>query len=625
MRRLLLVLITLVSAPAAFGCDTPEAPFLSDLRLATTCGFASASVAMGDESAFAAWHMTRAGFGSISGTSYGARLDESGRLAVPVQSNYGGGLGRPIIVSDGRDFLLVTYAYGSTFARIVRASGDATSYVTLTTSSIAPFTNPGFSGNAFAVWTGDEYLVVATEILRDAITNVYRPRVVAVTVSRDGMAGRVSVIADGTIVEGVARAARGRSLVVWRRGDVLELAFLTGSILSSSPSPLPGVTAPLSMAAGEKEFVVVTATGALRLDANGVPSGAPFPIAADMVTPRVVAEGDHYLVIWNSSMRIRAARITSTGVMPSFDIGDGKLWSVASNRERTIVVFGTPCGAIASRSIPRDAVAPTDESILSIDPIMQTTPRLIATDRGHQVSWLENRALLTRFVKDDGTFGDVLIVTTGEDDPFKYQVYATRVAADGTVLQRVLLSREGEDGFNAVTGSDGSQWVVAWRNGSTSLVSVAMPHDDLRIQSRRTDAVITTGVAFISAVSGGADPAIIWQDRTDRTRLHAFFVKDEADVVVAESNDIIDGVRIADDEVFWNERGAPSWRILSAPLSRSASPLREHACFLVPHLNFDIRNGAIGAVAYNDGPRLRIQLMEKRPPVRRRAVRTSGF
>jgi hypothetical protein len=158
--RKLLLAVTLLCSRSLFGCDAPRGIALDELRYAVSCGYSPAAVAATGSGAFAAWHMTHAGFGTISGTNYGLPLDANGHAALPAQVDYDGGIGRPVIATDGRDFLLVSYAQGATGARVVRADGTATPSITLTPLAVSSLTNTGIDARAFAVWTGSDYLVM---------------------------------------------------------------------------------------------------------------------------------------------------------------------------------------------------------------------------------------------------------------------------------------------------------------------------------------------------------------------------------------------------------------------------------------------------------------------------------
>ncbi|MCU1244729.1 MAG: exported protein with glycine-rich C-terminal domain, partial [Acidobacteria bacterium] len=605
---------------------------------------------------------------------------------LPGQQGYGGGLGAPSLATDGHDFLLLSYRAGTTDARIVRADGSAGAALPLTSSGVGAFTTTGVGGGAYAVWTGSGYLVVITAVVENAMGS-YRGQIVALPVSADGAAGEIAVIEDDAEAIGLAPAGPGRALLLWRKGGVVQTGLLTGTALSGTAT-LGGVSGEVSVAAGDRGFLLANGSTAILLDAGGAPSGSPLALATDGALPRVVWDGESYLAVWSTLPRaMHAARISATGVLSApFDLGEGSVWSASAAGGRTIVVYATSCLAVASRTIGRGERQAGPESLLSLQPAAQTAPQLVATLLGHQVTWMDGATLRTRFITGAGELGDVmtlsewglttpkavelaggsaviwsepgtglhlarfdsgghllgqhsfpastfvfsvsvasvdgqlLIVTAGEEVAPAYEVYATRVSGDGDLLERRLLSPPGSDGYNAVAGGDSRHWLAAWRNWANQVVVVTMDRDDLRLQSRTSGSLPTQAVAFLEGITAGPDPAVIWDDHTDLSRLHASFLEGpQSDVVMGAATDGVYSVEVRGDEVYWNVVGASS-RILSAPVLRTPVPPLERGCLStnVPTA-FATRGGAVSALAYGTGGRLFVQLPPA--PARPRAAR----
>jgi hypothetical protein len=683
--RKLALAVVFFAARAACPCEVPRGVALSDVRSVVDCGYSTAAVVATESGAFAAWHFSHAGFAIVTGTNYGLPLDGGGRPVLAAQQGYDGGLGAPSLATDGHDFLLVTYRTGTTDARIVHADGTAGAATNLTSSGVGAFTSTGVGGGAYAVWTGSSYLVVLTAVVKNA-AGAYRGQVVAVSISAGGAAGELALIKDDAEAIGLAPAGAGRALLLWRQGGAVQAGFLTGTTLSS-PTTLAGVSGEVSVATGDRGFLVANGSTALLLDADGAPSRPSFAIPTDGGQPRVVWEGDGYLAVWSTLPRaVHAARISADGVLSApFDLGEGSVWSASAAGGRTIVVYATSCLAVASRTIGRGERQAGAESLLSLQSARQTSPQLIATFLGHQVTWMDGTTLRTRFITSDGELGDVvtladgsvttprsveleggsavvwsqpgtglhlarfdsaghllgehsfpastfvfsvsvasvdgqlLIVTSGEEVAPAYEVYATRVSGEGELLERRLLSPPGSDGYNAVAGGDSRHWLAAWRNWANQVVIVTMDRDDLRLQSRTSGNLPTPAVAFLEGITAGPDPAVIWDDHTDLSRLHASFLEEPTDVVMGEATDGIYSVEVRGDQLYWNALGSTS-RILSGTVLRTPAPPRERGCLStnVPTA-FATRGGAVSALAYGTGGRLFVQLPPA--PARPRAAR----
>lgn len=642
-----------------FGCDAPHSFPLLETRYVPDCGHWNAVVAVSDDGAFAAWHFTHVGFGTVTGMNFGAPLDEQGHARVNEEIRYNLS-GMPSVASDGRDFLLVVSDSIGTRGMIVDRDGNASDAKTIAPSHTA--------GRAAAIWTGSDYLIV-------------NPDLVAARVARDGTVTNVD-----TLTTGATLGALTDGLVIWKRGATYEAAPIGGAAVSL---PIPS-SAVVNVASSGSGFLAVFMepggrVAALRLDANGHPAGTVIEIATESMPstfldqPQVTYEGGSFLVVWdNGTSIIHAAHVpASSGASSSpFVVANGVIWSAAPSRDGTLLAYSVGCGSIATRVIGRGADNGTAESIVSMRASAQASPRIAATPLGHQVLWFEGNTLYTRFLSGGGSAGPVrrltngvslnsaiiasrggtavvfsddstlnlvrfdaagnptesavlpsthfifsislaavgdelLVVTSGEEESFKYEVDAVRV---GSSVQRVVLSRPGEDGFNALAGGDGAHWYAAWRNGSSQLVSIEMVPGDLRQQTRFDIRLPTNLNATLGAILAGKDPAVVWTNGN----VHATFIHSSLDFALAAANAI--DVRVFDGDVYWSESGATT-RILSAPITKTPAPsATERACLAKTMIGiaYDVHNGVVDTIVFPDGAQLRVQ---ERAIARRRPVR----
>jgi len=660
MRRTALFFL-LVFSRVIFGCDAPHGFPLIETRYVPDCGFNRAVLAVSDGGAFAAWHFTHVGFGTVTGTNYGAPLDEQGRARVNEEIPYAF-LGSPSVASDGRDFLLVINDSTATRAMVVDRDGKAGALQLVASSHTG--------GQAGVVWTGSEYLVVNLDLA-------------AAHVSRDGTVTNVNQLTTGATL-----AALTNGLVIWKRGATFEAAPIGGAAVSLPAIPS---TASVNVASSGNGFLAVFIdtngrVAALRLDISGNPIANPIEIASESLVstlidpPQVAYEGGSFLVLWdNAGSIVRAAHVPATNGAASapFVVANGFIWAATPSRDGTLVAYGTGCGSIATRVITRGANNGTTESIVSMHASAQTSPRIASTALGRQVLWFEGNSLYTRFIGGSGSAGavmrlsnnvtfhaaivaisggtaivfdddrslrlarldaagnltgvgtlpstsitfsislaavgdELLVVTSGEDELFKTEVDAVRVSDS---LQRVVLSHAGEDGFNAIAGGDGAHWYAAWRNGSSHLAAIEMPRGDLRQQTRFDTTLPTSVSGTLGGIAGGGDPAVIWTNGN----VHATYFHSGLDILLAAAVNAF-GVRVIDGDAYWIET-SPTTRILSAPVTRTpASAAVEKACLAksLIGIDYEIRNGAVSAIVYPDGSQLRV---EERGVTRRRASR----
>jgi len=624
------------------ACDAPHGVPVTDVHYVPDCGFNNAALAVSDDGAFAAWHYTHAGFGTITGTNYGAPLDANGRSRVNEELPFDGFSSQPSIASDGHDFLYVLSHSGQTSVNLIHADG--------TVEPSQPIAVPKVDGKALVVWTGSDYLVVTPDLM-------------AIRVSRVGHPGNVN-----TLTTGATLAALSKDLVIWKRGSTFEAAPIGGgAAVSLSIPPTSWVSLAGSLAVFEDQSGRV---GALRLDSGSVVEIATEAASTFIIPPQVAFDGDSYLVIWNSANVMRAVRVSTNGAVSApFTIGSGTISSAVPTRDGIMIAYAAGCGFIATRTMARGTSTTSKESVVSLHADSQIGPRIAATQYGHQMIWYESNVLYTRFVSTSGPTGPVtrlsqssfsahgnivpfmggsaivwddggairlarfgaagnlvaesdpipfeqfifgvalaasgdelFVVVEGEQALFKKEIKVARIDANGALLQEAALSNPGEDGFDPIAASDGTRDYAGWRNGGNQLVVVEMPRNDLRQPTRFMTNLPSLNTATVGAFVPGDDPLVLWTNGD----VHAVHYRSELDELLANGRAF--NVTVFGNRAYWIEVGTTT-AIRSAPISRTQSPTDE-ACFnaTIYNINFDIRNGAIDAIAYANGPQLHVQL-----------------
>jgi len=648
MRRVAPVFLLFFFARVLVACDAPHGVPVSDINYVPDCGFNHAALAVSDDGAFAAWHYTHAGFGITTGTNYGAPLDAAGRSRVNEELPFDGFTSQPTLASDGHDFLYVLSHSGQTSVNLTHAGG--------TIEPSQPIAVPKADGKAMVVWTGSDYLVVT-------------PDLQAVHVSRDGHPGSVNILTTGATLAALTKDLviwkRGS---VFEAAPIGGPAVL----LPIPPAASVSLEESLAVFADQTGRVAALRLDRSGITVGNAIEIAQEPASNFIVAPQVAYDGDSYLVLWQSGKLIRAVRVSASGVVGTpFAIGDGILESAVAARDGAMIAYDASCSAIATRTIARGTSSVSAESIVSLHADAQNSPHIAATALGHQTIWYESNVLYTRFVSTSGPTGPVtrlsesnysahgtvvsflggsavvwddgptievarfdaagrlivdaapipsmpfifavsvavsgdelFVVAQGEHDLFKYEVHGLRIGADGALLQEALLSNPSDDGFDAVAGADATRDYAGWRNDSNQLVVVEMPRGDLRQSKRFTTTVSSpSSAAAVGALVPGDDPLVLWTNGD----VHATHYRSGLDEILA--NGYAFNVRAIGDRAYWIEIG-PRTVIHSAPIFRIAPSATDEACLdgAIFNIDFDVRNGAIDAIAYASGPQLRVQL-----------------
>lgn len=680
MRTLAVVL--LFAARAFASCEPPHGFSISGQHYLPACGYDSAAFALNDHGGFAAWHHSSLFFGSVTSANYGAATDASGRMDDESESFISSGLGLPQIATDGHNFLLVTYDFGTTKVAAIGPNFGLSGGSVLTSGgSSAP--QGADDGNALVVWTGRSYLVLTTRI--DRLPALHYS-VLGATVQSDEVSGTIRLTMDNAILKALIPAGAGRALAIWKRGGVFECAMIAADGTASTPTridAIPPTATSISVAYDGIGFAAAFAdhgrVAAVRLD-----GGPAIELDTNGSRPNIVWDRDAYVVVWNNGASILATRLNGSPVAIA---GQGFLYAATESRDGVVLLYATGCGAIVSKVVGRS------DSVLSLVRGQQQDPQVVTVATGHQVTWVENGTLLfTRFIASDGTLGNVvqlddrgllgprlgspsvfasagfqggsvivwgwsdlhvarfdalghqigetralpapyiteviklatsadetLVITTGYDKNVHGEANAVRVDANGMALQQALLSGPDDSPYIAFGAGDESQWIVAWGDPLGHGAAIVMPHGDLRMQSRTSLTLPDVGVPpTVGDVVAGNNPAVVW---TSPPFVYATFVLTQTNVLLGSVDNSVSDPRVIGGDVFCKSRNASSSRIVSMSLRGEPSAPRERACVAQNlALEFDVRDGEVDAIAYVADGLVRVQ-PKPHIPARRHATR----
>jgi hypothetical protein len=657
MRRIAALFLLLFSR-VIFGCDMPRGVPVSDLRFVPDCGMGSASLAVSAGGAFAAWHFSHVGFGFITGTNYGSPLDAVGRSKVDTELPLQGANAFPSLASDGHDYLLVLSDNVASRATIVHPDGSSGPLQTIAT-------NDGW-GIVGLVWTGSDYLFVNHSLTAvrlspaGVVTNVNVLTMGAtlaalangIVIWKRGMSVEAAPIGGPAVSLPMIPATATMSVASSGHGFLVVFTDTDGRVgaqrLDIGGNPIGGVIEIVREAASPSpatpqvafegdSFLALWQSGwsvrAAHVSASGAVS-APFIVAANAVIWSAVPSRDGTMIAYGAGCGAVATRVIGRGansgtpesvvslradvqsnpIIAATALGHQVVWHESSSLFTRFVSSSGPTGPtmkLSSDLTINASIIPFAGGTVAVWDDGSNAPvrlRIARFNAGGNMIGEPLTIPSTAFVFSISiaAAGDeLLVVTSGEDDVFKNEVDAARLDASLNVLQRVVLSNPGEDGYYAPAGGDASRWFAAWRDGAAQLVVVEMAHGDLHQQTRFSTTLATSVSAYLGGILPGDDPAVMWTD----SNVHATYYHSGLDILVAGAN--VTAPRVIGSEAFWLELTPTTTRILSAPISKSTAPAAtERACLAIPFsgLGFDVRNGAIDAIAYPDTPQLRVQL-----------------
>lgn len=258
------------------------------------------------------------------------------------------------------------------------------------------------------------------------------------------------------------------------------------------------------------------------------------------------------------------------------------------------------------------------------------------SDGGAAVVWAETNGTLLRFARFDSsgnrvfsdisvplpatmTISSVSIAEMSDSILVAYQgvmnrhpeVHGVLITGPGLVQQDVLLSNSSDEGNDVTAGTDGLNWMIAWRSGRGGQATIIeTPRTDLRSQTRRDITLPSTTTPHITAAGQGN---IYW---TEQSALDGNFVVHRtnlngSDSVLANSQQEITTVRFIGGIPYWTTRTQSSVTINAAG---GFTGCFDTSSLSGADVEYDIRNGAPGAFVYFDGTQLRVQIAGPQVP-----------
>jgi MYXO-CTERM domain-containing protein len=429
------------------------------------------AIAFNGDAFLLAWQDSRAGNTDI----YAMRLDAAGATLdggdFAVASTPNDEI-QPAVASNASDFL-VSWCDNSSFGVYdVYASRVSAAGVVADPAGIALTVGPTHALLPSIASFGDDYLVawhqyrnVSWDVLAAIVTAAGTVAVNQITLARTAQEYEPAIASNGTTF-----------LVTWTDGRTHDSSAydIMGARLSASGTMLDPAGIAISRAQGDQKLSAVTSNGtdylvawqdqrngtgvdvfASRVTAAGVvadAAGLAVTVAAeDQTSIALASDGNDYLVAWqelHGALDIYASRVTATGIVADpggFVVSNAydhqRSVSVASTGSQYLVTWETNFGIYASRVSTAGAVldptglpiAPYDSAHRNPSVASNGTDYLVAWQRGYNNS---------------------------------HDIYATRVATDGTLLDPnpfEVAFATGEQ-TDAVVASDGADYLVMWQD-----------------------------------------------------------------------------------------------------------------------------------------------------------------
>jgi hypothetical protein len=410
VKQITIALFLLLVLRPVFACDTPQGKAVATPQTVTACEYLDAAVGLNEQASLGIYAWQFIGFGLSGGAVTTSPTTLNGTYTALPQT-VDALVASPSVATDGTDFLLVEYSSGATATRIMHAdgsSGPRNVIIAASNANNAGSTVNNNGGSAAVVWDGNEYIVLTTEFVRPAPDVAAVPKVVSATVRRDGSLASIGVIADNAVLLTGVRAGSSAE-AIWRRNGVLEAGpALPQQINTASYVTLPNSDASVAAAANNGSSIVValgTSSGVniITADTNFNNRNLKTVNAIQPNGLEVVPDGNDFLVLQSdAALTARATRISGGNPGASFALTNGIVVAAASNSRGTIVMSTHGCGTIASQFIARGATTASAATDLTLKAAAQTDARLIPTNAGHQLTYIENHALFTQFVDNSG-------------------------------------------------------------------------------------------------------------------------------------------------------------------------------------------------------------------------------
>jgi hypothetical protein len=560
VKQISIVLFLLVVLRPVFACDTPHGLAVATPQTVTACEYLDAAIGLNEQSALGIFGWTSFGFGTTSGAITAAPITLNGNY-TKLQSTIDGLIASPAVATDGTEFLLVEYASGTTATRLMHADGTANArnvIISATNGNSAGATINSTGGNAAVVWDGNEYLVLTTEFVRPAADVNAVPKVVSIIVHRDGSVGTSGVIADNALLLTAVRSGSS-AVAIWRRNGVLE----AGPAVPQSINTGSYITLPISDASGAAAanngaaiaVVFATNAGVQLLNADSGFGGRNAKSVNNLTAAglEIVPDGNDFLVLQSDpGLNARATRISGGNPGATFALASGGVVGAASNSSGTIVAATHGCGTIASQFIARGATTASAATDLTLKASPQTDARLIPTNNGHQLFYLENHILYTQFISNAGAASSRSSLTS----------YAT--------------------GYTATPANGGS--AIAWLDGSSSnLLKVARFDQNGAKRGSTIDVPATATINAASIAATGDSLLVAFQGTpsgSHHPEVHAALIDTSGNVTqnVLLSSDSDDGSNVTAGVngnqwmIAWRNGPPQVLVVISAPVTDLHSP-----------------------------------------------------
>lgn len=465
---------------------------------------------------------------------WGARVRSDGavidRVGLPLSTQSASEY-QPAVASDGSNFLVVweDHRDGDTksdiYATRVTAQGEA-----LDPDGLRISDHPTNEKSPDIAWTGTHYVVVWMDA-RGGTTDVWGVRVTSDGEVLDPSAIQLTSAAEAQLLPKVA--SRGpTSLVVWQDGRSDDGTDVFGARLTSD---------------GEV------------LDPEGI---AIADTPSKKITPEIGWGRSSYLVTWEERdlEEIRAARVAPDGTVldpESIVVGAGETVSwpapVAAVGGRFLVAWSVndeePDDALLGARVDADGVVlDTDPIVLASEGQYEILPSMATDGRRFLVVWIDSleisvtgydvrgvfvstsgqilppsRFLISRSAAEQAPAelawnGEVFLATWTEAQDAGAEIYASRIEADGTILDPEPLFVASVTYSFQLTGvaSDGQDFLVVWMallEDGADVLGLRVGADGAILDPEPIRISDRTGNQYNpEVVWGGESYLVLWQD-----------------------------------------------------------------------------------------------------------------
>ena len=562
MKQITTTLFALLIVYPVLACDFPHGNAVATPQVVTACEYLAGAVGLNEQSAVGIFAWSSFGFGVSSGAVTVAPITLSGGY-TRLQSTVDQGIASPLMATDGTNFLLVEYSSGGTATRLVHPDGTfgpLTPIVTVTNANAAGATQNGTGGAAAVVWDGNEYLVLTTEFVRPGADQNAVPKVLSATVRADGTLSSSGVIADNSLLLTAVKSGSS-AVAIWRTNGALKAGPAVPQQIVANPITLPALDGNFAAAANNGSSIAVAFA-----DSNGV----DLLLADTSFNNRtvknvngvsvsglvIVPDGSDFLVAQSdASLNARATRISGGNPGTAFALTSGAVVGAASNSRGAIVLSTHGCGTIASQFIARGSTSPSAATDLSLKGAPQTDERLVATNSGHQLTYIENHNLYTQFVDNSANAAARSQLTTYVSSFATTQLNGGSAVAwiDGTLAQSVRVAR-----FDSAGHMRGSAIDVPVVSATVNALSIAGSGDSLLVAYQATPlgSHHPEVIATIVDTTGTPAPVTLLSGLND------------------DGSNLITGVDGSNWMIAWHNGPPHAMVVINAPLSTLSLPSR---------------------------------------------------